>query len=97
MGCVIVNAYCVLESRVTYIDTTVLGNGERNYITPLSGLIARLIVTDRKYIVSKYRIDKLSYIETLVASAVEEEIPFNPFHGSFSTEIRVKKELEQAF
>lgn len=59
--------------------------------------MACLIVADRKYIVSKYMIDKLSHIENLVASAVEEEIPFNFSHGSFSAEARVKKELEQAF
>lgn len=95
-GCAIANAYCALESGATHIDTTVLGIGERNGITPLGGLIACLVVADRKYIMSKYRIDKLGYIENLVAQAVEVEIPFNSFHWSCSAEARMKKEPEQA-
>lgn len=74
-GCAIANAYCALESGATHIDTTVLGIGERNGITPLGGLMACLIGADRKSIVSKYRINKLGYIENLVAQAVEVEIP----------------------
>lgn len=97
-GCVIGNSYCALESGATHIDTTVLDIGERNGITPLGGLMACLIVADRKYIVSKYRIDKLGYIEKLVARAVEVEISFNSFHGSFSAGDPINKtEPEQAF
>lgn len=76
-GCAIANAYCALEAGATHIDTTVLGIGERNGITPLGGLLACLSMTDRKHIQDKYRIDKLAYIEKLVAEAVEVEIPFN--------------------
>lgn len=36
-GCVITNTYCALESGAMHIDTAVLGIGERNGITPLSG------------------------------------------------------------
>lgn len=78
-GCAIANAYCALESRATHIDATVLGIGERNGITPLGGLMACLIVVDRDYIMSKYKIDKLGYIENLVAQAVGVEISFNNF------------------
>ena len=78
-GCAIANAYCALESGATHIDTTVLGIGERNGITPLGGLMACLANVDRKYIHNKYRIDKLSYIEKLVAQAIEIEIPFDTF------------------
>ena len=95
-GCAIANAYCALESGATHIDTTVLGIGERNGITPLGGLMACLIGADRKSIVSKYRIDKQGYIENLVAQAVEVEIPFNNFDVSFYAEARIKKP-EQAF
>ena len=76
-GCAIANAYCALESGATHIDTTVLGIGERNGITPLGGFLGCLIVADREYIMSKYKIDKLGYIEGLVAQAVKVEIPFN--------------------
>ena len=78
-GCAIANAYCALESGATHIDTTVLGIGEQNGITPLGGFLVCLIliVADREYIMSKYKIDKLGYIEGLVAQAVKVEIPFN--------------------
>ncbi|KAL9629211.1 MAG: hypothetical protein Q9164_006977, partial [Protoblastenia rupestris] len=46
-GCAIANAYCALESGATHIDTTVLGIGERNGITPLGSLMARLATVDR--------------------------------------------------
>lgn len=76
-GCAVANAFCALEAGATHIDTTILGIGERNGITPLGGLMASLMVADRKSIEEKYRIDKLSCIENLVAQAVEIEIPFN--------------------
>ncbi len=81
-GCAVANAYFALEAGATYIDTTVLGIGERNNITSLGGLIACLIMADGKYIVSKYRLDKLGYIENLVAQAVGVEIPFNNYDMS---------------
>ena len=45
-GCAIANAYSALEAGATHIDTSVLGIGERNGITPLGGLIARLYASD---------------------------------------------------
>lgn len=69
--CAIANAYCALEAGATPIDTTVLDIGERNGITPLGGLMACLIVADGKYVESKYRLDKLGYIEYLAAQAVK--------------------------
>ena len=95
-GCAIANAYCALESGATHIDTTVLGIGERNGITPLGGLMACLIVADRKNITSKYKVDKLGYIENLVAQAVEVDVPFNNWDWSSFAEARIEK-LEQAF
>ncbi len=41
-GCAIANAFAALEAGATHIDTSVLGIGERNGITSLGGLIARL-------------------------------------------------------
>ncbi|MCJ1242982.1 Saccharopine dehydrogenase [Trapelia coarctata] len=78
-GCAVANAYVALEAGATHIDTTVLGIGERNGITSLSGLVASLIPTDRKNILSKYKMEKLSYLEHLVAEIVEVETPFNNF------------------
>ena len=90
-GCAIANAYCALESGATHIDTTVLGIGERNGITSLGGLMACLMSTDREYILSKYRIHKLGYIENLVAQAVSVEIPFNNFDMSSSTAAQLEE------
>ncbi|KAL9117292.1 MAG: hypothetical protein Q9187_006174 [Circinaria calcarea] len=76
-GCAIANAYCALEAGATHVDTSVLGIGERNGITSLGGLMARMIVADREYVMSKYKLHKLKAVEDLVASAVEVNIPFN--------------------
>ncbi len=46
-GCAVANAFSALEAGATHIDTTVLGIGERNGITPLGGLLARLYTIDR--------------------------------------------------
>jgi homocitrate synthase len=82
-GCAIANAYCALEAGATHIDTSVLGIGERNGITPLGGLMARMIVADRDYVLSKYKLEKLKDIEDLVARAVEVNIPFNNYITGF--------------
>ncbi|KAL5344046.1 hypothetical protein BJX70DRAFT_405225 [Aspergillus crustosus] len=76
-GCAIANAYCALEAGATHIDTSVLGIGERNGITPLGGLMARMVATHPEYVKGKYRLDKIKDIEDLVAEAVEVNIPFN--------------------
>ena len=82
-GCAIANAYCALEAGATHVDTSVLGIGERNGITPLGGLMARMIVADREYVMSKYKLEKLKDIEDLVAQAVEVNIPFNNYITGF--------------
>lgn len=82
-GCAIANAYCALEAGATHVDTSVIGIGERNGITPLGGLMARMIVADRDYVKSKYRLEKLKEIEDLVAEAVEINVPFNNYITGF--------------
>jgi homocitrate synthase len=77
-GCAIANAAAALEAGATHIDTTVLGIGERNGITPLGGLIARLYTLNRDY-VSKYRLPLLPRIDSLVASLCELDIPFSNY------------------
>jgi len=78
-GCAIANALVALEAGATHIDTTVLGIGERNGITPLGGLMVGVMRTDRKFILSKYKLEKLGYLENLVAQIVGVEVPFNNF------------------
>lgn len=76
-GCAIGNAYSALEAGAKLIDTCVLGIGERNGIVPLGGLMARMIVSAPEYVKSKYKLKKLRDLETLVAEAVEVNLPFN--------------------
>jgi isopropylmalate/homocitrate/citramalate synthase len=76
----------------------VLGIGERNGITvslkifirdlsnilkPLGGLMARMMVDHRDYVLSKYKLHKLKEIEDMVAEAVEVNIPFNNYVTGF--------------
>jgi homocitrate synthase len=78
-GCAIANAYAALEAGATHIDTTVLGIGERNGITPLGGLIARLYMLDRERIIRKYRLDRLYEIDHMIAEMVGISVPFNNY------------------
>ncbi|EEA20185.1 homocitrate synthase lys21 [Talaromyces marneffei ATCC 18224] len=82
-GCAIANAFCALEAGATHIDTSVLGIGERNGITPLGGLMARMMVQAPEYVKSKYRLDKLKDLEDLVAESVQVNIPFNNYITGF--------------
>ncbi len=75
-GCAIANALCALQAGATHIDTTVLGIGERNGITSLGGLVARLYTIDRT-LVEKYDLTMLREVEQLVAQKVGIEVPFN--------------------
>ncbi|KUL84616.1 hypothetical protein ZTR_06720 [Talaromyces verruculosus] len=82
-GCAIANAFCALEAGATHIDTSVLGIGERNGITPLGGLMARMMVQAPEYVKTKYRLDKLKDLEDLVAESVQVNIPFNNYITGF--------------
>jgi homocitrate synthase len=77
-GCAIANSFCALEAGATHIDTSVLGIGERNGITPLGGLIARLYAVDKR-LVMKYNLKMLREVEDLVANIVGVQIPFNNY------------------
>jgi homocitrate synthase len=82
-GCAIANSLAVLEAGATHIDTSVLGIGERNGITPLGGLIARLYSLDQNY-VAKYNLPLLRELDRLVAELVGVDIPFNNYITGFS-------------
>lgn len=77
-GCAVANAYAALQAGATHIDTTVLGIGERNGITPLGGLIARLYVTDRS-LVSRYDLPRLRALDSYIAEITGVPIPFNNY------------------
>ncbi len=78
-GCAIANAYAALEAGATHVDTTVLGIGERNGITPLGGLIARLYLDNRELLMKKYRLHLLYEIDHMVAEMVGVQVPFNNY------------------
>merc|ERR1712193_417979 len=59
VGCANANAFCALEAGATHIDTSVLGIGERNGITPLGAFMARMVVTAPEYTKSKYNLKEL--------------------------------------
>lgn len=75
-GCAIANAFCALQAGATHIDTTVLGIGERNGITAMGGLIARLYTYDRA-LVDKYNLTLLAEIERIVTQKLGIYVPFN--------------------
>ena len=77
-GCAIANACAALQAGATHVDTTILGIGERNGITPLGGLIARLYTLDRAY-VAKYNLPVLPRLDRLIADLCGLEIPFNNY------------------
>ena len=78
-GCAIANAYSALEAGATHIDTSVLGIGERNGITPLGGFVARMYVTNRDLVKKKYKLRKLRKIDEMVANLVGVGVPFNNY------------------
>ena len=83
-GCAVANAFCALQAGATHIDTTVLGIGERNGITPMGALVGRLYTYD-KSLVGKYDLLLLAEIERLVAAKLGIVIPFNtPITGELA-------------
>jgi homocitrate synthase len=77
-GCAIANAFEALDAGATHVDTSVLGIGERNGITPLGGLVARLYAIDPQ-LVHKYDLTLLRQIDSTVARMVGVDIPFNNY------------------
>jgi homocitrate synthase len=77
-GCAVANAFSALEAGATHIDTTVIGIGERNGITPLGGLLARLYTLDRS-LVEKYKLTDLPHVDKMVAQMTGVDVPFNNY------------------
>ncbi len=78
-GCAVANAYCALEAGATHVDTSVLGIGERNGITPLGGLIARMYAYDAGMVRGRYNLPLLREVENYVAGLVSVDVPFNNY------------------
>lgn len=70
------NALLALQSGANWINTTLLGVGERTGITSLSSLLCSLHVIDPS-LTSKYRLTNLTYAEQTMADILGISIPFN--------------------
>ena len=82
-GCAIANSYAAIKAGAKYVDVTVLGIGERNGITPLGGLLARMMVDNPEYVKGKYKLSYLKEIENYVAQVTSIGIPFNNYITGF--------------
>ncbi|HLW02393.1 MAG TPA: hypothetical protein VKT82_27305 [Ktedonobacterales bacterium] len=75
-GCAVANALAALEAGADCIDVTVLGIGERNGITSLSGLIAGVYPRWRG-LLERYDLTRLPELDRAVARWLGMPIPFN--------------------
>lgn len=78
-GCAVSNAYEAIEAGATHIDTTILGIGERNGITPLGGFLARMFTFDPQGLVDKYNLEMLPELDNMIARMVGLPIPWNNY------------------
>jgi len=78
-GCAIANSFAALEAGATHIDTSVLGIGERNGITPLGGFVARMYTVNPAYVKGKYNLKALRDLENYVSEIVDIQVPFNNY------------------
>ena len=75
-GCAVATAWAAHCAGATHIDTTILGIGERNGITSLSGLVARAL-TAQPDAVGHYRLNLLPQMDSTVAAFIGQPIPFS--------------------
>ncbi|MGH2411471.1 MAG: homocitrate synthase [Chloroflexota bacterium] len=75
-GCAVANAHAAIEAGAGYIDTTVLGIGERNGIASLEGLVARVSASEPA-LLAAYDLRQLIPLAELVSTITGVAIPFN--------------------
>ncbi len=75
-GCAVANALAALEAGADCIDVTILGIGERNGITSLSGLIAGVYPRWRA-LLERYDLRRLPELDRALARWLGMPIPFN--------------------
>jgi len=78
-GCAIANSYMAIKAGAKYIDTCVLGIGERNGIVPLGGFLSRMIPINKQYVQSKYKLKELKNLENYICNHCDIQIPFNNY------------------
>jgi homocitrate synthase len=84
-GCAIANAFEAVRAGATHIDTSILGIGERNGITPLGGFLARMFTTNPQRLQQKYRLELLPELDRMIARMTGVDVPFNNYlTGAFA-------------
>ena len=84
-GCAVANAFEAVRAGATHIDTSILGIGERNGITPLGGFLARMFTSNPKRLQKKYKLDMLPELDAMIAKITGIGIPFNNYlTGAFA-------------
>jgi homocitrate synthase len=75
-GCALANSVAALDGGADCLDVTVLGIGERNGISSLSGLIASLYIHHPELLVG-YDLGQLAALDYFVADCLQVLVPFN--------------------
>jgi homocitrate synthase len=78
-GCAVANAFEFLEAGGTHVDTTILGIGERNGITPLGGFLARMFTLDPEGLMLKYKLEMLPELDRMIARMTGLPVPWNNY------------------
>lgn len=78
-GCAIANAFEAVRAGATHIDTSILGIGERNGITPLGGFLARMFTMNPRRLQKKYNLAMLPELDKMIARMTGLQIPFNNY------------------
>eukprot|EP01084_Bolivina_argentea_P289051 496254_1 len=78
-GCAIANAYMAIKAGAKYVDTCVLGIGERNGIVPLGGFLSRMYAINKEYVGRKYKLKELKNLENYICNHCDIQIPFNNY------------------
>lgn len=76
-ACAVTNSYSAVKAGAMFVDTSILGIGERNGITSLGAFLARMYVDNPSYVENKYKLPKLKQLEDVVADMTRINIPFN--------------------
>ena len=78
-GCAVANAFEAVRAGATHIDTSIMGIGERNGITPLGGFLARMFTLNPQKLQEKYNLEMLPELDAMIARMTGVNIPFNNY------------------
>ena len=78
-GCAVANAFEAVRAGASHIDTSILGIGERNGITPLGGFLARMYTQNPARLAARYDLEMLPELDAMIARMTGVSIPFNNY------------------